>query len=185
MVRNTGKVNFNKNKIFAHKHTIDLSHVGAKVKFGKTTHVEIAAHLLYFPHKKVCLAKGKSCNSCGRLNHFSIMCLSKPQESVKKIFMDNEDLYAHTVTNQGHNNSAAELNYPKKLYLNLDLKFHKFYKESFHCIPKPKLKALQNIRKDQSRLLISADKGNFTVVMDRKYYDDKVQQILGESLSFL
>ena len=40
------------------------------------------------------------------------------------------------------------------------------------------------IRKDQDRLVIPADKGNFTVVMDRKDYDDKVQQMLSDQRTY-
>ena len=40
-------------------------------------------------------------------------------------------------------------------------------------IPSKEMKALQDLRKDKSRLVISVDKGNCTVVMDRKDYDDK------------
>ena len=46
------------------------------------------------------------------------------------------------------------------------------------------MKALQDLRKDKSRLIISADKGNCTVVMDRKDYDDKVKELLGDELTY-
>ena len=44
-------------------------------------------------------------------------------------------------------------------------------------IPSSEMKALQDLRKDKSRLIISADKGNCTVVMDRKDYDEKVNKL--------
>ena len=47
-------------------------------------------------------------------------------------------------------------------------------------LPQAELRALYNLRKDQDRLVIPADKGNCTVVMDRKDYDDKVQQMLSD-----
>ena len=46
-------------------------------------------------------------------------------------------------------------------------------------IPSKEMRALQDLRKDESRLIISADKGNCTVVMDHKDYDDKVKELLG------
>ena len=46
------------------------------------------------------------------------------------------------------------------------------------------MKALQDLRKDKSRLIISADKGNCTVVMDRKDYDDKVKELLGDESTY-
>ena len=50
--------------------------------------------------------------------------------------------------------------------------------------PQAKLKALHNLRKDQDRLVIPVDKGNCTVVMDRKDYDDKVQQMLSDQRTY-
>lgn len=47
-------------------------------------------------------------------------------------------------------------------------------------LPQAEVRALHNLRKDQDRLVIPADKGNCTVVMDRKDYDDKVQQMLND-----
>ena len=47
-------------------------------------------------------------------------------------------------------------------------------------MPQAELRALYNLHKDQDRLVIPADKGNCTVVMDRKDYDDKVQQMLSD-----
>ena len=47
-------------------------------------------------------------------------------------------------------------------------------------LPQAELRALYNLRKNQDRLVIPADKGNCTVVMDRKDYDDKVQQMLSD-----
>ncbi|XP_068674425.1 uncharacterized protein [Montipora foliosa] len=47
-------------------------------------------------------------------------------------------------------------------------------------LPQAELRALYNLRTDQDRLVIPADKGNCTVVMDRKDYDDKVQQMLSD-----
>ena len=51
-------------------------------------------------------------------------------------------------------------------------------------IPSKEMKALQDLRKDKLRLIISADKGNCTVVMDRKDYDDKVKELLGDELTY-
>ena len=46
------------------------------------------------------------------------------------------------------------------------------------------MKALQDLRKDKSRLIISADKGNCTVVMDRKDYHEKVKELLGDESTY-
>ena len=51
-------------------------------------------------------------------------------------------------------------------------------------IPSKEMKDLQDLRKDKSRLIISADKGNCTVVMDRKDYDDKVKELLGDESTY-
>ena len=51
-------------------------------------------------------------------------------------------------------------------------------------LPQAELRALYNLRKDQDRLVIPADKGNCTVVMDRKDYDDKVQQMLSNQRTY-
>ena len=51
-------------------------------------------------------------------------------------------------------------------------------------IPSKEMKALQDLRMDKSRLIISADKGNCTVVMDCKDYDDKVKELLGDELTY-
>ena len=51
-------------------------------------------------------------------------------------------------------------------------------------MPQAELRALHNLRKDQDRLVIPADKGNCTVVMDRKDYDDKVQQMLNDQRTY-
>ena len=51
-------------------------------------------------------------------------------------------------------------------------------------LPQAELRALHNLRKDQDRLVIPADKGNCTVVMDRKDYDDKVQQMLNDQRTY-
>ena len=51
-------------------------------------------------------------------------------------------------------------------------------------IPSSEMKALQDLRKDKSRLIISADKGNCTVVMDRKDYDEKVKELLGDESTY-
>jgi hypothetical protein len=34
-----------------------------------------------YPRKNSCPAKGKKCNNCGRLNHFTKCCRSKPQNT--------------------------------------------------------------------------------------------------------
>jgi len=51
-------------------------------------------------------------------------------------------------------------------------------------LPQAELRALHNLRKDQDRLVIPADKGNCTVVMDHKDYDDKVQQMLNDQRTY-
>lgn len=51
-------------------------------------------------------------------------------------------------------------------------------------LPQDELRALHGLRKDKDRLIISADKGNCTVVMDRKDYDEKVQQMLNDQKTY-
>ena len=51
-------------------------------------------------------------------------------------------------------------------------------------LPQAELIALHNLRRDQDRLVIPADKGNCTVVMDRKDYDDKVQKMLKDQRTY-
>ena len=51
-------------------------------------------------------------------------------------------------------------------------------------LPRSELKALRDLRKDHSLLVISADKGNCTVVMDRKDYDNKVKQMLSDQKTY-
>ena len=46
------------------------------------------------------------------------------------------------------------------------------------------MKTLQHLRKDKSRLVITADKGNCTVIMDRKDYHDKVKELLGDESTY-
>ena len=46
------------------------------------------------------------------------------------------------------------------------------------------MKTLQHLRKDKSRLVITEDKGNCTVIMDRKDYDEKVKELLGEESTY-
>ena len=38
-----------------------------------------------FPHKAICLAKGKQCNLCRRYNHFASCCRRVPQKQAQKI----------------------------------------------------------------------------------------------------
>ena len=51
-------------------------------------------------------------------------------------------------------------------------------------LPQEELRALHDLRKDKDRLIIPADKGNCTVVMDRKDYDKKVQQMLNDHKTY-
>ena len=51
-------------------------------------------------------------------------------------------------------------------------------------LPQAELRALHSLRKDQHRLVIPADKDNCTVMMDRKDYDDKVQQMLSDQRTY-
>lgn len=59
-----------------------------------------------FPHATTCPAKGQTCNSCGKSNHWSRVCRSKPKQSTKNISAkpddnsDSEDAYVFTVINQ-------------------------------------------------------------------------------------
>ena len=54
-------------------------------------------------------------------------------------------------------------------------------------LPQDELRALHDLRKDKDRLIIQADKGNCTFVMDRKDYDEKVQlnQVQSSLLSYV
>ena len=36
-----------------------------------------------FPHKGTCLARGKTCNKCGKLNHFATVCRGQKQNSMR------------------------------------------------------------------------------------------------------
>ncbi|XP_068704205.1 uncharacterized protein [Montipora foliosa] len=51
-------------------------------------------------------------------------------------------------------------------------------------LPQDELRALHDLRKGKDRLIIQADKGNCTVVMDQKDYDEKVQQILNDQKTY-
>ena len=51
-------------------------------------------------------------------------------------------------------------------------------------ISSKEMKALQDLWKDKSRLIISVNKGNCTVVMDREDYDDKVKELLGDESTY-
>ena len=51
-------------------------------------------------------------------------------------------------------------------------------------LPQDELRALHDLRKDKDRVIIQADKGNCTVVMDRKDYDEKVQEILNDQKTY-
>ena len=46
------------------------------------------------------------------------------------------------------------------------------------------MKTLQHLRKAKSRRVIMADKGNCTVIMDRKDYDEKVKGLLGDESTY-
>ena len=43
-----------------------------------------------------------------------------------------------------------------------------------------KYKALQNLKKDTSRVIMKADKGNCFVVLDREDYDNKMESLLAD-----
>ena len=44
-----------------------------------------------YPHKDICPAKNKKCNSCGKLNHFARVCRTNPPDAVKRIVDQDED----------------------------------------------------------------------------------------------
>ncbi len=45
---------------------------------------------------------------------------------------------------------------------------------------KDEMKALNNLKKDKSRVVMKADKGNCLVVMDRSEYDEKMKSMLSD-----
>ena len=47
-----------------------------------------------------------------------------------------------------------------------------------------KIKALQELKKDQTISILPADKGRATVVMDRSDYEDKIQNILKDTKTY-
>ena len=51
-----------------------------------------------FPHAQTCPAKGQTCHSCGKANHWSRVCRSKSRKSVKQVPTkeDFEDAYSCT-----------------------------------------------------------------------------------------
>ena len=69
-----------------------------------------------FPHAKTCLAKGQICNSCGKSNHWSCVCLSNLKQSTTNISAkpddnsDSKDAYVFTVINQGQMQPHCQVN---------------------------------------------------------------------------
>ena len=51
-------------------------------------------------------------------------------------------------------------------------------------ISKNEIKALKNLSRDKTRLVIQSDKGNCTVVMDRSDYDSKVRSLLNDEKTY-
>ena len=45
----------------------------------------------HYPHKFECPAKGKKCNSCNKMNHFSQVCRSKPKHDIKEVQTAHRD----------------------------------------------------------------------------------------------
>ena len=76
------------------------------------------------------------------------------------------------------------LNSHKKTKSLLDRKFLARARPPPANIPPFEIKALNNLHKDKSRLIITADKGNYPVVMDRADYNNKVQNLVKDSKTY-
>ncbi|KAK3720930.1 hypothetical protein QZH41_014537, partial [Actinostola sp. cb2023] len=68
-----------------------------------------------FPHRGPCKAKGKICNSCGKLNHFARVCRSNPtsRNTVRNVTQENvtqdddeDELYAYTIGSNARNKKS-------------------------------------------------------------------------------
>ena len=57
---------------------------------------------------------------------------------------------------------------------------HRAQLPSHKNITKEENKALQNLKKDTSRVIMKADKGNCFVVLDREDYDNKMESLLAD-----
>ena len=53
-----------------------------------------------------------------------------------------------------------------------------------HNISKEESKALHELKKDRSRVIMKADKGNCVVVLDREVYDSKMESLLADRSTY-
>ena len=53
-------------------------------------------------------------------------------------------------------------------------------KRSRSALTKKEHPALQQLKKDPSTIITKADKGNITIVLDKEWYDNKINQMLDD-----
>ena len=51
-------------------------------------------------------------------------------------------------------------------------------------VRKDEIESIDNLRKDDSIMILPADKGRVTVVMNKKEYEDKCKQLLGDEKTY-
>ena len=117
----------------------------------------------------------------------------KPLLPTERSLLEKGPKFAPTPTNIPHKDIVAEIEASIR-HLPDDSKdavrtssaaiLHRARLPAHSNVSKEEKKALNNLKKDQSRVVMKADKGNCFVVMDRSDYDNKMETLLSDRSTY-
>ena len=126
-------------------------------------------------------------------NNWVVNLSKKPLLPEERSLLGKGPKFAPTPTNIPHKNIVAEIEAAIR-HLPDDSKdavrtcsaaiLHRARLLAHNNVSKEERKALNNLKKDQSRVVMKADKGNCFVVMDRSDYDNKMETLLNDRSTY-
>ena len=126
-------------------------------------------------------------------NNWFVNLSKKPLFPEERPLSEKGPKFASTPTNIPHKNIVAEIQAAIR-HLPDDSKeavrtssvavLHRARLPAHNNVSKEERKALNNLKKDQSRVVMKADKGNCFVVADRSDYDSKMETLLNDRFTY-